>query len=146
MNEIRILIVEDDPLIAADIKNCLNNIDFMVSAVVYNYDDALKELQKNTPDVVLTDINLGCEKDGIDLGELINKEFQLPFIFLTSHADRATIDRAKKVKPAGYIVKPFDERDLLVNLEIALYNYAQRNISAHPNYLLPLLTNVLANL
>jgi DNA-binding NarL/FixJ family response regulator len=132
MNEIRVLIIEDDPLIAADIKNCLNNIDFAVSAVVYNYTDAINELAMNTPDVVLTDINLGNEKDGIDIGDLINKEYQLPFIFLTSHADRATIDRAKKVKPAGYIVKPFDERDLLVNIEIALYNFAQRHISMQP--------------
>ncbi len=132
MSEIRILVIEDDPLIAADIKNCLNNIDFTVSAVVYNYDDAIKELERNIPDVVLTDINLGGEKDGIDIGELIDKKYHLPFIFLTSHADRATIDRAKKVKPAGYIVKPFDERDLLVNLEIALYNFAQQNISTQP--------------
>lgn len=136
MKGIRILIVEDEPVIAADIKNCLTNIDFTVSAVVYNYEDAITELEKNTTDLVLTDINLGSEKDGINIGELINLKYHLPFVFLTSHADYSTINRAKKTKPAGYIVKPFDENDILVSVEIALYNYAQRSINTQPKLIL----------
>jgi len=133
MIEIRILVVEDDPLIAADIEQCLNNINFQVSAVVHTYDDALYQLQHNLPDAVLMDINLEDEKDGIDIGEVINNTYKLPFIYLSSHADRQTLERAKKTFPAGYIVKPFDERDLLANLEIALYNYALKNNVKQPH-------------
>ena len=132
MNEIKILIVEDDPLIAADIEQCLNNIDFQVSSVVYNTEDAIHQLEINTPDAVLLDINLGEKTDGIDIADTINKKYQLPFLYITSHADRQTIERAKKTQPAGYIVKPFDERDILAGLEIALYNYSQRKNISQP--------------
>ena len=132
MNEIKILIVEDDPLIAADIEQCLNNIDFQVSSVVYNTEDAIYQLEINTPDAVLLDINLGEKTDGIDIADTINKKYQLPFLYITSHADRQTIERAKKTQPAGYIVKPFDERDILAGLEIALYNYSQRKNISQP--------------
>jgi len=133
MIEIRILVVEDDPLIAADIEQCLNNINFQVSAVVHTYDDALYQLQHNLPDAVLMDLNLEDETAGIDSGEVINNTYKLPFIYLSSHADRQTLERAKKTFPAGYIVKPFDERDLLANLEIALYNYALKNNVKQPH-------------
>lgn len=132
MSEIRVLVVEDDPLIAADIQQCLTNIDFMVSGVAYDASAAMQELARNTPDAVLLDINLGEEKDGIDVATIIHQQYHLPFIFLTSHADRATLDRAKKTFPSGYVVKPFDEKDLLSNLEIALYNHAQRSTLVQP--------------
>jgi DNA-binding NarL/FixJ family response regulator len=82
------------------------------------------------------DINLDDEKDGVDIAEIINEKYQLPFIFLTSHADKQTLERAKKTKPAGYIIKPFDEKDLLAGLEIALYNYAQKQFAAQPQLLI----------
>lgn len=128
MSEIRILVIEDEPFIAMDIEQTLNNIDFSVSAIAHTYNDALHQLQTNTPDAVLLDINLEDEKDGIDIGEIIHQQYHLPFIFLTSHADKSTLDRAKKTQPAGYIVKPFEEKDLLAGLEIALYNYSLREI------------------
>jgi AmiR/NasT family two-component response regulator len=86
---------------------------------------ALHELSSNTPDIVLLDINLGSNIDGIDIAEIINKRYQIPFIYLTSYADRSTVDRAKHTRPMGYIVKPFDERDLFTTLEIALFNFSQ---------------------
>ncbi len=132
MSEIRVLIVEDDPLIGIDIEQILNNLNFIVSGTAYSVEDALHQLKNNTPDVVLLDINLGDEKDGIDIAETINSIYQLPFIFLTSHADKQTLERAKKTKPAGYIIKPFDEKDLLVGLEIALYNYTQQLTANQP--------------
>ncbi|MFY7964896.1 MAG: response regulator [Chitinophagaceae bacterium] len=127
MNEIRILVVEDEPLIAMDIEQTLNNIDFAVSAIASNYSDAIHQLKINTPEAVLLDINLNDEKDGIDVANIINEQYRLPIIFLTSHADKGTLDRAKKTQPAGYIVKPFEERDLLAGLEIALYNFSMRD-------------------
>lgn len=127
MSEIRVLIVEDEPLIAIDIEATLNNIDFSVSGMVHTYDDAIAELKNNTPDIVLLDVNLEDEKDGIDIGTHIHEKYQLPFVYLTSYADKATLDRAKKTRPAGYIVKPFEEKDLLAGLEIALYNFSTRD-------------------
>jgi DNA-binding NarL/FixJ family response regulator len=131
-SEIRVLIVEDDPLIAIDIEQILSNLNFKVSDVSYNAEDALLQLKNNTPDAVLMDINLEDGKDGIDIATIINELYSLPFIFLTSHADRNTLERAKKTKPAGYIIKPFDEKDLLAGLEIALYNYAQNKFAQQP--------------
>jgi DNA-binding NarL/FixJ family response regulator len=124
MTNIRVLVVEDEPLIAEDIRETLDNIDFEVSGVAYDSDSALDELASNTPDIVLLDVNLGSEIDGIDIAEIINKKYQIPFIYLTSYADRGTVDRAKHTRPMGYIVKPFDERDLFTTLEIALFNFS----------------------
>lgn len=132
MSEIRVLIIEDNPLIAVDIEQCLNNINFIVSGTAYNFLDALSQLEKNTPDVVLMDINLGDEKDGIDIGKIINEKYFLPFVYLTSNSDRTTIERAKITRPSGYIIKPFDEKDLLAALEIALYNFSQQLSASKP--------------
>ncbi len=126
MSEIRVLIVEDEPLIAEDIADYLSTRDYVVSGIAHNFETALQQLQNNGPDIALLDVNLGEVKDGIQLAERINEQYKIPFIFLTSYADEATLDRAKHTRPLGYIVKPFDERDLLSTLEIALFNYAQR--------------------
>jgi DNA-binding NarL/FixJ family response regulator len=127
MSEIRVLIVEDEPLIAADIESTLNNIDFRVAAMAHNYATALQQLKVNTPDIILLDVNLSDEKDGIDIGNYINENYKLPFVYLTSYADKVTLDRAKKTRPSGYIVKPFEDKDLLAGLEIALYNFSTQN-------------------
>lgn len=132
MSEIRILIVEDDPLIAADIEQCLTSIDYSISDVVHSYEDAIHALRKNPPDAVLLDIDLGGEKDGIDIAEYIRAHIKIPFVFLTSFGDRQTVASAKKVQPAGYIIKPFDERDLLANLDIALYTYSNAKNAEQP--------------
>jgi DNA-binding NarL/FixJ family response regulator len=132
MIEIKVLIVEDDPLIAIDIEQILNNLNFRVSGTAYNPEDALLSLKNNTPDIVLLDVNLDSDKDGIDVAEIINEKYQLPFIYLTAHADKTTLERAKKTKPAGYIIKPFDERDLLAGIEIGLYNYSQLKMAQRP--------------
>jgi DNA-binding NarL/FixJ family response regulator len=124
MSKHKILIVEDEPAIAENISLYLDNNDFEVSAIAYDSDDALEQLKTNTPDAVILDINLESEKDGIDIAIYINQHYQLPFLFLTSYADKNTLDRAKQVKPSGYIVKPFNERTLLASLEIGISNHA----------------------
>ena len=125
-HQIRILVVEDEPLIAEDIRDILEAIDFTVSGVAYNSEAALAELSHNPPDMVLLDVNLGSELDGIEIASLINKQYGIPFVYITSYADRATLERAKHTQPMGYIVKPFDEKDLFSTLEIALYNFSQK--------------------
>ena len=125
-HKLRVAIVEDEPLIAENLAMYLNNTDFEVAGIAYNYEDALQLIISEHPDIALLDINLECEKDGIDLGEYIFIFFHIPFIFLSSYSDRSTLDRAKKIQPSGYLVKPFNEKSLLTTLEIGLANYAMQ--------------------
>ena len=131
-NKLKILIVEDEPVIAENISIYLDNNDFEVSAIAYDSDEAFLQLKNNTPDAVILDINLESDKDGIDVAAYINKEIQIPFLFLTSYSDKNTLDKAKQVKPSGYIVKPFNEKTLLASLEIAISNFASEKNSAQP--------------
>lgn len=128
MDRIRVLIVEDNPLIAEDIAECLDSIDFEVLGIAYDKETAFDALANHHPDAVLLDINLDGKMDGIEIGKKIHEKYQLPFIYLTSYADRKTLSLIKPTRPYGYIVKPFDEKDLLSALEIAIYNHAQRHI------------------
>ncbi len=132
MTGVRILVVEDEPLIADDIANQLRINDFEISGIAYDYEDAVYELKFNAPDAVVLDINLGSGKTGVDIAEVINEKYDLPFIFLTSYADKETLERAKRTEPLGYVVKPFDERNLIATLEIALYNFSQKQKNTQP--------------
>lgn len=136
MTEIRILIVEDEPIIAEDIASALEKNEYKVSAIVYDKEDALEELKLNPPDLALLDINLNGAQEGIEIAELISREYQFPFIFLTSYSDKGTLDKAKYTAPSGYIVKPFSEAGLYSTIEIALHNYAQQQKQQFPDLLL----------
>ena len=124
---VKILIVEDEPLIAEGIALHLKNSNFTVSAIAYDADEALQALQTKMLDIAILDINLDSEKDGIELAEYINKSYPMPFIYLTSYSDKAIMDRAKATSPAGFIVKPFNKNTLLATLEIAMSNYTQQS-------------------
>lgn len=132
MSELKILIIEDEPVIAENISMYLNNADFTVSGIAYDDEEAVNQLRNNTPDAVILDINLDSAIDGIQIAGYINKHFQLPFLFLTSYSDKETLQRAKVVEPSGYIVKPFNGQTLLASLEIAISNFANRS-----NYQVP---------
>lgn len=132
MIEVRVLIVEDEPLIAEDIATALKNNDFMVSAIVYSKEDALQELKNNTPDLVILDINLNGGEEGIEIAKVINATYFLPFVYLTSYSDKITLLHAKNTLPAGYIVKPFSDAGLFATLEIAVYNHAQKSKHLFP--------------
>ena len=133
MSKLRILIVEDEPVIAENISMYLDNADFEVSGIAYDSLEAKDQLITNTPDAAILDVNLESEEDGIDIAGYINEKFQLPFLFLTSYSDKETLERAKKVKPSGYIVKPFNEKTLLASLEIAISNFvSEKNHSLPP--------------
>jgi len=127
MNEIKILIVEDEPVIAKNISMYLNNNDFAVSGIAYDDEEAMSQLQHNTPDAVILDINLESNTGGIEIAEYINANYKIPFLFLTSYADKETLEKAKRVEPGGYIVKPFNEKTLLATLEIAISNHAKKS-------------------
>jgi DNA-binding NarL/FixJ family response regulator len=132
MSELKILIIEDEPVIAENISMYLNNADFTVSGIAYDDEEALSQLRHNTPDAVILDINLDSAIDGIEIAGYINQHFRLPFLFLTSYSDKETLQRAKVVEPSGYIVKPFNGQTLLASLEIAISNFALRS-----NYQVP---------
>lgn len=127
MSRIKILVVEDDPIISMDVAEQLENLDYEVVSQCYDAESAIRELGQYTLDLVILDIDLGGQQDGVDVAHYINRHLGLPFIFLTAYADRTTLNRVKETKPAAYIIKPFDQKDLLANIEIALYNHAQND-------------------
>jgi DNA-binding NarL/FixJ family response regulator len=130
MSGIRVLIVEDEPLIAKNIGMYLNNNDYEVSAIAYDPEEALFQLKRNPPDLAILDINLESDRDGIEVARYINQHNSIPFVFLTSYSDKDTLERAKQTNPYGYIVKPFNDKTLFATIEIALSNHA-RDLNRH---------------
>lgn len=124
MSTVRILIVEDEPLIAEDLRGHLEELGYEVCALCDNALDAMAEIASTSPDLLLLDINLGDGADGVQLAEKVSAKYEVPFIFVTSHSDAATLERVKALRPAGFIIKPFDENDLRTQIEIALARYA----------------------
>lgn len=123
MANIKILIVEDEFIIAEDLRIQLSKLGYQVIGIAKSYDKAMQLIEQDKPDLSLIDIKLKGEKDGIHLAENIKKNYDFPFIFLTSHADRVTVERAKKVHPNGYLIKPYEREDLYTSIEIAFANY-----------------------
>ncbi len=124
---LKILIVEDEVVIAEDMKMMLENIGYEVSGVAYTYNDAIEILKGGVPDISLIDINLGSKKDGIELADFINKNYFIPFIYATSNIDPRTLENAKQTNPCGYLLKPFAQDDLFTSIEIAIDNFQKRN-------------------
>ncbi|HMQ75173.1 MAG TPA: response regulator transcription factor [Flavobacteriales bacterium] len=124
MTAVRILIVEDEPLIAEDLRAHLEELGYEVAAACDNALDAMAEIAAAAPDLLLLDINLGDGADGVQLAEKVSAKHRVPFIFVTSHSDKATLDRVKPLRPAGFIIKPFDENDLRAQIELALARFA----------------------
>ena len=116
-----ILIVEDDGIVARDIQNRLKSLGFEVTASVSSGEEAIIKAKEDLPDLVLMDIVLKGEMDGIEAAEIIRSRFDIPVIFLTAYADEERLERAKLTIPLGYILKPFQDRDLKIAIEMALY-------------------------
>lgn len=125
MVDIRVLIVEDDPIIAEDIKDMLTNVNYSVSGIAYTKEEALWVMDKKKPDLALLDINLNGSHDGYTIAEHINQNRKIPFIYLTSYSSKEFVDKAKHTMPMGYIVKPFREEELYSTIEVALYNFSK---------------------
>ncbi len=127
VNMVKILIVEDELIIAEDVKNMLIHMEYEVVDVAMDYDEAIAILETQKPDLILLDVNLNSHKDGIDLAELINEKYKIPFIFTTSYSDSFTLNRAKNTHPINYLVKPFKKEQLFSTIEMALYSLSQEN-------------------
>jgi PAS domain S-box-containing protein/putative nucleotidyltransferase with HDIG domain len=121
MPKVRVLVVEDESLVARDIQNMLRSLNYEVLGVVSSGEMALQKASKSAPDLVLMDIVLKGDIDGITAAEKLWEEFNIPVIYLTAYADETTFQRAKLTKPFGYLLKPFEERELQTTIEMALY-------------------------
>ena len=121
MSKARILIVEDEAIIAMEIESGLQSLGYEVTSVVNTGDKALQKTEEDKPDLILMDIRIQGDKDGIETAEIIRNKFGIPVIFSTAYLDEERIERAKITMPFGYVLKPIQERDLKVTLEMALY-------------------------
>ena len=120
------MIVEDEIIVAKDIQRILKKLGYEAFEPFANGKKAVESLEKLSPDLVLLDINLkSSEMDGINVGEQIHKNYQIPFIYLTAFSDKNTLERAKMTEPYGYIIKPFEEDDIRTAVEIAYYKYTK---------------------
>ncbi|MBD2206714.1 response regulator [Calothrix sp. FACHB-1219] len=118
-----ILIVEDEWVIALDIKQHLQKLGYSVCGTANSAAKALELVATTKPDLVLMDIYLQGDKSGIEAADQIRQQFYIPVIFLTAHADEATLAQAIATHPYGYIVKPFEEQDLIIAIQVALANH-----------------------
>lgn len=120
-------------IIADDMQSMLEEIGYEIVDNVIVYEQAEEVLRTKEVDLVLIDIILASDKTGIDLGKHIRDNYDIPFIFVTSNSDRATVENAKTVKPNGYLVKPFEQQDLYTSIEIALSNFTHSNRANRPS-------------
>ncbi len=123
MTTASILVVEDELIIAKAIEKRLVALGYSVVGVVKSGEEGLQEAANRHPDAVLMDIHLGTGIDGIDAADRIRTDFDIPVIFLTAHSDHATLERAKRSKPFGYVLKPFGDKDLQTAIEMAVYRH-----------------------
>ncbi|PYL01599.1 MAG: hypothetical protein DME18_00135 [Verrucomicrobia bacterium] len=123
MDKARILVVEDESLLAEDIQERLKNLGYEASALAFSGEEALAQAASAQPDLVLMDIRLKGEMDGIETARVLRERFSLPVIYLTGEADDATLERAKETEPLGYLLKPIEEKRLYSTIEIALYKH-----------------------
>jgi PAS domain S-box-containing protein len=123
MRKTKILIVEDESIVARDIRNMLVGLGYEVTAVVAGAAAAVQKAKETKPHLVLMDVMLQGETTGVQAAEQIYNHFNIPVVYLTAYADSATVQHAKKTEPFGYIIKPFEERELQTTIEIALYKY-----------------------
>ncbi|MBI9066556.1 MAG: response regulator [Salinivirgaceae bacterium] len=128
MANVKILIVEDELLIAEDIRMQLEILGYEVSGMAVSYNEALECIMQELPDLVLVDITIEGAKDGIELGKFLREEVDLPFIYLTSHADKVTVARAKETQPDAYLLKPFKSANLFTSIEMALATASSNHI------------------
>ncbi len=120
MEPAKILVVEDENIVAKDIETSLKRLGYAVSAVASSGEEAVERAVDTHPDLVLMDIVLRGKMDGVQTAQHIRDHFNIPVVYLTAYADEKTLERAKMTEPFGYILKPFEERELRSSIEVAL--------------------------
>ena len=129
----KILIVEDESIIAEDISDSLISLGYRITGMVYSGEEAIEAAAKCRPDLVLMDVNLQGEIDGITAAAEIRARFQIPVVYLTAYADENTLRRVSATKPFGYIVKPFEEKNLHTTIQLALHRHEYDSLTNLPN-------------
>ena len=120
MDNVQILIVEDEAIVSMDLRYKLEAMGYSVPAEINSGKEAVDAAARLQPDVVLMDIRLSGEMDGIEAAEEIRRRFDIPVVYLTSHSDEDTLARAKRTEPSGYILKPFFDAELRAVVEMAI--------------------------
>src|SRR5512143_2901687 len=123
LNDHKILIAEDETIIAMDIQMRLENAGYQVVASVTTGEEAVSKALELRPHLVLMDIGLKGSLDGIAAAGKIHEQFDIPVVYLTSYSNKTTLERAKLSGPYGYLIKPFEEMTLLSTIEVALYKH-----------------------
>ena len=123
MGQLSVLIVEDEAILAAHLTSKVKLLGYHVIGPVSTGEEALALAQAESPDIALLDIRLHGDLDGIETATRLKQWRDIPFIFLTAHSDQETVKRASTVGPFGYVLKPFEERDLATQLEVTLYKH-----------------------
>jgi two-component system, cell cycle sensor histidine kinase and response regulator CckA len=127
--ETSVLVVEDESIVALDIQNRLTSLGLDVVGLARDAQNAIRLAREKRPDLILMDIQIAGEMDGIETAALINEQLNIPSVFLTAFSDRKSLDRAKKAHGYGYLLKPFQERELLIAIEMALFKHdAERQL------------------
>lgn len=122
MAKANIMVVEDEGVVSIDIRNMLKRAGYDIAAVAFQGEEAVKKAEISDPDLVLMDIGLKGEIDGIEAARRIRERFQIPVVFLTGFADDVTVAKAKEVNPSGFIIKPINEEELRNILDEILTN------------------------
>ena len=130
--QVQILIIEDEFIIADYIQGCLINLGYNVAGICTNYDEAITALHNLQPDIAIIDITIKGQKNGIDIGNYIMQNLDIPFVYASSHGDKNTVDKARQTQPYAYLIKPFTEEDLYAVIEMALVNFAKQKIKVEP--------------
>lgn len=143
MAEANILVVEDEAIVAKDLQNRLKKFGYSVPAIASSGHEAIHKAVEIKPDLVLMDVRLKGQMDGIEAAEEIHKHLDIPIIYLTAYADENTLERAKITDPFGYLLKPFKERELQTNIEIALTKHRlEKQLKANQQWLSTLLNSI----
>src|SRR5687768_14700973 len=121
--KVGMLVVEDERIVSMDLQRRLKTMGYDVVGAAVSGEEAIEKAESLRPDMVLMDIMLDGQLDGIQAAEIIRERFHIPVIYLTAYADTSTLERAKVTEPFGYILKPFEERELHGHIEIALYKH-----------------------
>ena len=124
---IKILIVEDETIVALDTKSTLKKLGYEVTDIVTNYEDTMKSILDNKPDIILMDIFLKNSINGIEISKKINEKDSIPIIFVSAYCDDETVANAVETEPAGYLVKPFNRNDLKTTINLVAYKL-QKNL------------------
>jgi DNA-binding LytR/AlgR family response regulator len=125
MPKTNVLVVEDESIVSKDIQHSLKKLGYNVVGAASTGERAFELAQSEKPDIILMDIMLKGDMNGIETASKVKEELQIPVIYLTAYADESTLEKAKVTEPYGYIIKPFKEVDLHTSIEMALYKFSK---------------------